>query len=58
MADELDARRRLVRKVISDLRALGYENEDLRGLTLPELDELRARTLLRLMAAPQSDRAS
>lgn len=53
-SDELDTRRRLVRKVLADLRRLGYSAEDLRGRSLVELDELRAR---RLLADADHDRA-
>ena len=46
--DELDTHRRLCRKLLTDLRSLGFGADELRGRSLVELDELRARRLLEL----------
>lgn len=51
----LDLRARLraaVRARIDDLTALGVPAARLRGMTVVELDELKARTMTELMGAP------
>jgi hypothetical protein len=60
-ARELDREanlRRYVRGLIADMRNLGFTTGEMRGKSIVELEELRARALLRLMAAPGSEKAS